>query len=492
MHANVNPALHDLPLDQDELLHDRDRLSSDSSPRDGGRPVREIQAICAKHHLACGEPVNLAGFLRALGENKLLAMNFWSVVARLGDGRNGRALDTNEVLAAIMQGVTGQSLTEATAGSAQQGLLDKLARMLAGEDVQLPAEEPAAVHAEPAPPAADAQRSAPAPESPPSIPASSPLLTSTTRPRLVLEPEHPSAAQPAARRRERVREHAYDPAPDPPVSIPLADYAAADDDRRVPRRITAAVLALALAAGAGFLLTSGYQAWRQPDNSARDGISSFGGHAASAFDRVGAAFRAGFTSARAAWKGHPASPPSLASEAPPPQSEVTPPQPSADNNDAQPSSIVAPVNQSAQSAAPHTTSSHLSAPPESRPSYASPSEPDSAQADDSGANPADSDATPDSPGLVVPGLLMKDHLISSRFPIVPDAPNADRTTGLVVLQAVVTRHGTVEHIRAIEGPDSLRRAAIDAVASWRYRPYLLNGTPVDVTTTIAVDFSGND
>ncbi len=467
MLANANRALDDLSddlsRDPDDLLHDRDPFSPEPS-RENGRPVREFQAICAKHGLACGSPEDLAGFLRALGENKLLAMNFWSVVAKLSDGKN--ALDSSEVLAAIVQGVAGQSLEEASASSAQQPLVDKLARMLAGEDVPLTAEA-AAVRVEPAAPETDAQPSASPPE--PGIPASSPLLSAAAKPRLVLDPEHPSIAATAPHSRERVAKLE----PDLPIAIPLADYAAADDDRRVPRRIAAAVLVLAIVAGGGFLLTSGYQAWRQPNNSARNGLSSFSGQVASAVDRVGAAFHAGFASARAAWKGRAAPPQSFTSEA-------SSPQPSDDNS-------AAPQGASSVSQLPRGgSSSHEPL------SSASPGEAGSTQADDIGAANGDSNTAQNTARIVVPGELMKEHLISSRFPIVPDAPNADRVAGLVVLEAVVMRRGNVEHIRAIEGPHALRRAAIDAASTWRYRPYLLNGTPVDVTTTIAVDFSGND
>jgi protein TonB len=40
----------------------------------------------------------------------------------------------------------------------------------------------------------------------------------------------------------------------------------------------------------------------------------------------------------------------------------------------------------------------------------------------------------------------------------------------------------------VEGDPALRNAALDAVSKWRYRPYTVNGQPVDVLTTVAVDF----
>jgi protein TonB len=96
---------------------------------------------------------------------------------------------------------------------------------------------------------------------------------------------------------------------------------------------------------------------------------------------------------------------------------------------------------------------------------------------------------PDNPQVVVPEALMRQNLVSSRVPVIPDSAASH---GIVVLDAVVTSRGTVEHLRAIQGDPSLRRAAIEAASTWRYRPYLLNGTPVDVSTTISVDFSGDE
>jgi protein TonB len=58
----------------------------------------------------------------------------------------------------------------------------------------------------------------------------------------------------------------------------------------------------------------------------------------------------------------------------------------------------------------------------------------------------------------------------------------------VVLQATISKSGTIENLRVMSGPAVLQRAALDAVAQWRYRPYLLNGEPVEVETTVNVEF----
>jgi periplasmic protein TonB len=61
--------------------------------------------------------------------------------------------------------------------------------------------------------------------------------------------------------------------------------------------------------------------------------------------------------------------------------------------------------------------------------------------------------------------------------------------GTVVLKATISKEGTIENLRVNSGPLVLRQAAMDAVSTWRYRPYLLNGQPVAIDTTISVVFT---
>jgi protein TonB len=74
-------------------------------------------------------------------------------------------------------------------------------------------------------------------------------------------------------------------------------------------------------------------------------------------------------------------------------------------------------------------------------------------------------------------------------PIYPAIARAARVEGTVVLQAVISKGGTIENLHVTSGPAMLQQAAIDAVKQWRYRPYLLNGQPVEVETTINVVFT---
>ena len=60
--------------------------------------------------------------------------------------------------------------------------------------------------------------------------------------------------------------------------------------------------------------------------------------------------------------------------------------------------------------------------------------------------------------------------------------------GVIVLHVVVGRDGSVLETRALNGPDVLARAAMDAVRWWRYEPYSVQGKPAVVETTVAVEF----
>jgi len=81
------------------------------------------------------------------------------------------------------------------------------------------------------------------------------------------------------------------------------------------------------------------------------------------------------------------------------------------------------------------------------------------------------------------GLLV--HKVVPQYPAIG---REIRLEGTVVLQATISKTGTIENLRVVRGPALLQQAALDAVAQWRYRPYLLNGQPVEVETTVNVDF----
>jgi protein TonB len=85
---------------------------------------------------------------------------------------------------------------------------------------------------------------------------------------------------------------------------------------------------------------------------------------------------------------------------------------------------------------------------------------------------------------VTQGLLV--HRVQPSYP--PLARQA-RIQGSVVLQAVISKDGSIQNLRLVSGHPMLAPAAIDAVKQWRYKPYILNGEPVEVETQITVNFT---
>jgi len=98
------------------------------------------------------------------------------------------------------------------------------------------------------------------------------------------------------------------------------------------------------------------------------------------------------------------------------------------------------------------------------------------------------DPVPVSEGVVLSNLI---HTVK---PTYPRLAVITRTQGAVILEAVITREGTIDKSRLrvlTTASPLLTPAAIEAVEQWRYRPTLLSGKPVEVLTTITVNFTLN-
>jgi protein TonB len=91
--------------------------------------------------------------------------------------------------------------------------------------------------------------------------------------------------------------------------------------------------------------------------------------------------------------------------------------------------------------------------------------------------------------LSISSGVMVGNLLEKTMPQYPAIARAAGIQGVVVLQATISQNGLIQNLRVISGPPMLQRAAMDAVRSWRYKPYLLNGVPVEVETTINVVFN---
>jgi len=106
------------------------------------------------------------------------------------------------------------------------------------------------------------------------------------------------------------------------------------------------------------------------------------------------------------------------------------------------------------------------------------------------AEGAPSQSSPGVPNAlrVSPGA-MEGNLIAKVTPIYPEIAKAAHLQGVVVLHAIISKTGDVENLSVISGPPMLTSSAVDAVRQWRYKPYLLNGEPTEVETTINVNYT---
>jgi TonB family protein len=85
---------------------------------------------------------------------------------------------------------------------------------------------------------------------------------------------------------------------------------------------------------------------------------------------------------------------------------------------------------------------------------------------------------------------VESSLIANKVaPIYPQKAKDEHIQGVVVLRVIVSKQGDVENVELASGHPELAPAAIEAVKQWKYRPYLLNQTPVEVETQVQVNFT---
>ncbi len=85
--------------------------------------------------------------------------------------------------------------------------------------------------------------------------------------------------------------------------------------------------------------------------------------------------------------------------------------------------------------------------------------------------------------------MSEGNLVHKVQPAYPGLARSARIQGAVLLQAVISKAGSIENLKVLAGHPMLVQAAIEAVSQWRYRPYILNNEPVEVETLITVNFS---
>ena len=81
------------------------------------------------------------------------------------------------------------------------------------------------------------------------------------------------------------------------------------------------------------------------------------------------------------------------------------------------------------------------------------------------------------------GLLLK-----KTQPVYPPSAMRLRIEGAVQLMATISKNGNISAVKILSGDPQLARAAADAVKQWKYKPYLLNGEPVEIQTQVTLNF----
>lgn len=482
--------------------------------------VRKFRSICAMHDVQMGSRTDLPVFIQKLMDDRHLAMDFWAFVGKLSN-REGGEFSDDQVLAVITEGVAGGELSEEDDNIKQ--VLDHLRAMLSGVDVQGSGQsqveiapfprsetrpryshEERKIHAVEIPPREPESQAPPKPEGVdegtshksklPPVQLDEALLRleltrlvkqyfeSIDKSKLEASGEGVAVASPTIRR------SLEDPDPqdlshrpigksrlvlepialsqeDIPVAhtgnVPFEDYAPSGGYGQ-------AILLLVIVI---IVFQGGFAAY---------------GHRRPLLEKISASIH-DTKQKTVAWILADLKKPATSAVAP----VETRPTLSTEPSD-QP--VKQTLLEGTSSPPPAITSTtNTSAPTTARAVQSAPTVNSNTTADRTVVPveraPADDISNADLAGAVrVSPAVMDDRLIASRVPVYPEAAKIDGIEGSVVMQAIISTDGTVKHVHVLQGDSHLRSAAVEAAYKWRYRPYLLNGRPVDVATTITVDF----
>jgi protein TonB len=91
--------------------------------------------------------------------------------------------------------------------------------------------------------------------------------------------------------------------------------------------------------------------------------------------------------------------------------------------------------------------------------------------------------------LRISGGISSGMLVTPIHPVYPPIARAAGVSGTVVVEAIISKAGTIESLRVISGPEMLRASAMNAIRNARYQPFRLNGEPTEAQTTITVNFT---
>jgi protein TonB len=89
----------------------------------------------------------------------------------------------------------------------------------------------------------------------------------------------------------------------------------------------------------------------------------------------------------------------------------------------------------------------------------------------------------------VGGRVQEPRLLRKIDPVYPPMARQARVGGVVRMQASIGKDGKIRRVEVLSGPPLLRQAAVDAVQKWVYSPSLLNGSPIESTTDVELNFN---
>ena len=481
--------------------------------------VRKFRALCMMHGVEVGSGGDLHGFMQKLMDDRHLSMKFWGFVGDLSD-REGGEFSDDQVLAIVVEGVTGGESSAQDAGLKQD--VDNLRAMLSGVDIhgtEYPQVEMAPFPRSEAPPQEDARGSTPhlvdlppkrsearaayisaAVERELQQAAQSPTMLPPQLDEAVLRYEISNLvkqyledldnriSKSESRRRgvpmgtvanattPRSLEEQPDKPPkeemeDPPI-IPIGKprlVLATPDDDDLPMNIPLdnysppkgfgnlvffVVLILALFEGA-------YAAYENRVALGKEIIALMDGHFSPETKQAASGYRFG---------PPPPAPPSVEQGGLPAfEGTSTPPSTSAEAAPQQTPSIAPQIAEEAPGPNSNVATNRATPQVEQTP-------------------PDGISSAEEANAVKVAPSTMEANLVMSRVPVYPEIAKLDRVEGNVVMEAIISKDGMVKHVHIIQGDSRLRNAATEAVFKRRYRPYIRDGQPVEVATTIAVDF----
>jgi outer membrane biosynthesis protein TonB len=91
----------------------------------------------------------------------------------------------------------------------------------------------------------------------------------------------------------------------------------------------------------------------------------------------------------------------------------------------------------------------------------------------------------------ISGGVMAGNILTRVQPVFPKEARDQHVNGSVVMRVIIGTDGLVKSVEPVSGPELLRQPYADAVKQWTYKPYLLNGRPVEVETIVTININAS-